>query len=204
MIHEIRTYDLLPRMVPEYERRFGEKLPGRLGFSPLGGLWHTEVGPLNQIVAIWPYDSLEHRGETRRKAGDAGVWPPDSGDLIARSVSEIFTPAPSMTPLGDRDMGPIYEMRLHTYPPEDVPLVLDSWEDYVPAREELSPMAGCWYRESGGRYNFVHMWAYRSFDERLRIRADAIERGLWPPKNSATLIEQQTKVLLPSSHSPMQ
>ncbi len=203
MIHEIRTYDLLPRMVPEFERRFGEKLPDRLGFSPLGGLWHTEVGPLNQIVAIWPYDGMEHREETRRRAREAGAWPPDSGDLIARTVSEIFTPAPFMRPLGDRDVGPIYEMRLYTYPPEDIPNVLDSWGDYIEGREKLSPLAGCWYRESGGRYNFVHVWAYQSFDERLRIRAEATERGLWPPKSSPTPIEQQTKILLPSSPSPM-
>ena len=49
MFYEIRTYDLQPRSVPEWEKRFGEKLPERLEFSPLGGLWHTEVGPPNQV-----------------------------------------------------------------------------------------------------------------------------------------------------------
>ena len=65
MIYEIRTYDLTTRSVPEFEKRFGEKLPGRLEFSQLGGLWHTEVGPLHQVVHIWPYEDLNQREKIR-------------------------------------------------------------------------------------------------------------------------------------------
>ena len=204
MIYEIRTYDLTPRMVPEYQKRFGQKLPERVKLSPLGGQWYTEVGPLNQIVAIWPYDSLEHRAETRARAEEAGIWPPDTGDLTVSMVSEIYIPAPFMTPLGERSIGPIYEMRLCTYPPEDIPMVLESWGARIEGREQYSPMAGCWYRKSGGHNNFVHMWAYSSFEERMRIRAETRAKGVWPPTSSANLVRQQTKVLLPAPYSPMQ
>ena len=204
MIYEIRTYDLPPGKVPDYQQRFGEKLPERLKFSPLGGHWYTEVGPINQIVAIWPYDSLEHRAETRARAEEAGVWPPDTGGLIVTMLSEVYLPAPFMGSMAARNIGPIYEMRLYTYPPEDIPKVLDSWGARIAGREELSPLAGCWYRESGGHNNFVHMWAYSSFDERLRIRAEAREKGIWPPSSSATLVRQETKIMLPASYSPMQ
>ncbi len=37
MIYEMRTYDLKPRSVDEVEKRTGEKLPGRLKYSALGG-----------------------------------------------------------------------------------------------------------------------------------------------------------------------
>ena len=204
MIYEIRTYDLHPRMVPEYQKRFAEKLPGRLKFSPLGGHWYTEVGTINQIVAIWPYDSLEHRTETRTRVEEAGVWPPDTGEYIVSMVSEIFLPAPFMTRLAERDIGPIYEMRIYTYPPEDIPMLLDAWGSRMEERERLSPLAGCWYKESGGHGNFVHMWAYSSFDERLRIRDEAREKGIWPPASPARLVKQRTKILLPASFSPMQ
>ena len=43
MIYEIRTYDLKPRSVPEFERRTAEKLKeGRETYSPLFGFWYTE------------------------------------------------------------------------------------------------------------------------------------------------------------------
>lgn len=79
MIYEIRTYDLKPRMVEEYRSRFAEKLPDRLEFSKLGGHWATDIGPLNQVVAIWPYDDLKQRARIRKEAEDAGIWPPDTG-----------------------------------------------------------------------------------------------------------------------------
>ena len=204
MINEIRTYDLKMGVVPEYQKRFGEKLPGRLEFSSLGGHWYTEVGPLNQVVAIWPYDDLEQRSQTRSRAEASGKWPPDTGDLIVRMKSEIYLPAPFMPPLGEKTIGPIYEMRLYTYPPEAIPVVLDAWSERIDKRIELSPLAGCWYSESGGLDNFVHMWAYESFDERLRIRAEARAAGVWPPPGSPKPVGQQNKILLPASFSPMQ
>lgn len=47
MIVEMRTYLLKPGTVAAFEERFAEGLVARLQFSPLGGLWHSEVGTLN-------------------------------------------------------------------------------------------------------------------------------------------------------------
>ena len=41
MLYEVRTYDLKPRSVPEFEQEFGSKVPGRQKFSQLGGLWQA-------------------------------------------------------------------------------------------------------------------------------------------------------------------
>ena len=143
MIYEIRTYNLKLGQLNEYWERFGEKLPGRQKLSKLGGHWYTEVGPLNQMVAIWPYESLEQRAEIRRaaEAGPNPIWPPDTSDLIVSMVSEIYLPAPFMEPLGDRDIGPIYEMRLYTYPSEGMPQVLEAWGASIPERVKFSPLA---------------------------------------------------------------
>src|SRR5207244_8656999 len=48
MIYEMRTFDLQPGMVPEFEKRYAAALPPRAQISPLGAFWHTEVGTLNQ------------------------------------------------------------------------------------------------------------------------------------------------------------
>jgi hypothetical protein len=204
MIHEIRTYNLKHKMVPEYRKRFGEKLPDRAKLSPLGGHWATEVGNPNEVVAIWPYDSLEHRKQVRAEADASGIWPPDTGDLIESMVSEIYTPAPFAPAIGERNIGPIYEMRMYTYSAEDIPEVLESWGERLAARQEYSPMAGCWYKETGGLDNFVHMWAYPNFEERMRIRVETRANGVWPPPNSAPIIRQRTKLLMPAPFSPMQ
>ena len=158
------------------------------------------------MVAIWPYESLEQRAEIRRaaEAGPNPIWPPDTSDLIVSMVSEIFLPTPFMTPLGERDIGPLYEMRIYTYPAEGMPQVLEAWGASIPEREKFSPLAGCWYSEFGGLNNFIHLWAYKSFDERLRIRVETREQGVWPPKGSVRPITQESKILLPAPFSPMQ
>ena len=82
MIYEIRTYDIKPTMVPEYQKRFYQKLPERVKFSKLAGHWYTEVGPINQIIAIWPYSNNDQRIQIRSEVEQKGIWPPDSGDLV--------------------------------------------------------------------------------------------------------------------------
>ena len=204
MLYEIRTYDLQPRSVPEFESRFGEKLPGRLKFSPLGGLWHTEIGPLNQVIHIWPYEDMNARTEIRAKAVEAGAWPPNTSEFVVNMNSEMFIPADFMTPLGDRDIGPVYEMRSYTYAPGDIPKVLAAWGGAIEAREKLSPLAGCWYSDLGNLNKFVHLWAYKSVEERNSVRDEARAKGIWPPASGVSPIKQENKLIMPAACSSMQ
>ena len=204
MIYEVRTYDLKPRSLEEFARRNAEKLPGRLAYSSLGGFWHTEVGPLDQVIHVWPYEDLKQRSDVRARAVADGKWPPGTGDLIANMQSEIYLPAPFMTPLGERRIGPLYEMRTYTYAPGAIPHVLEAWSRSIAEREKLSPLAACWYSEIGGLNMLVHMWAYTSFEERLRIRAEARARGIWPPQVQVAPLKQESKILFPLEFSPMQ
>ena len=82
MIYEFRTYDLEPRSVEQFGENTKAKLDGRLKLSPLGGFWYTEMGPLNQVVHIWPYEDANHRSDIRSKAVTEGDWPPDNNDII--------------------------------------------------------------------------------------------------------------------------
>ena len=204
MIHEIRTYELKPRSVPEFGTRVAEKLPGRLEYSKIGGWWYTEMGPLNQVVHIWPYDDLNQRAEIRAKVVADGKWPPNTAEFILNMRSEIFNPAPFMTPLGRRQIGPIYEMRTYTYRGGDIPKVLDAWGERIAEREKLSPLAACWYSELGELNRFVHLWAYKSLEERGRVRDEARAKGIWPPPVSVVPLKQENKILLPFDFSPMQ
>ena len=204
MIHEIRTYDLKPRSVPEFEKRAGEMIEGRVKYSPLGGFWSTEVGPLNQVVHIWPYEDLNARTDIRGKAVAAGAWPPNTSEFIVNMQSDIYLPAPFMTPLGDREIGPLYEMRIYTYAPGDIPKVIEAWGVAIEERQKYSPLAGAWYTEIGGLNKWVHLWAYKDFAERTKVRAETREKGVWPPPSGVSPVKQENKILTPMSFSPMQ
>ena len=57
MIYEVRTYTLRPGTVAEFEERFAKRLPLREKHSKLGAFWHTEFGPLNQVIHVYPYEN---------------------------------------------------------------------------------------------------------------------------------------------------
>src|SRR6201988_3692692 len=86
MIFEMRTYRLQPGSVPEAEKRFGEALTDRVKVSPLGAFFHTEVGPLNHIIHVWPYDDLQHR--TRVRSQSIPNWPPKIQEFIVEGSEE--------------------------------------------------------------------------------------------------------------------
>lgn len=205
MIYEFRTYDLKPRGVTEFERAFGEKLPGRVKYSALGGLWHTEAGPLNQVLHVWPYEDVAQRAEIRAKTVADGAWPPNFREpVIVNMNSEILLPAPFMKPLGERKVGPIFELRIYQYEAGALPKVIDAWGKAIEEREKYSPLVGAWYSELGNLNRWYHMWAYESFEQRFAVRAETREKGVWPPPGGVAPMRQENKILMPADCSPLQ
>ena len=204
MIYEIRTYELKPRIYDQFGRRVAEKIPARTKLSTLVGFWRTDIGPLNQVVHIWPYEDLGQRTEIRAQAVAGGQWPPDTAEVITAMESEIYLPAPFMDPMSPGDPGPIYEMRTYAYPLASIPSVLEAWNEVIEDRKKLSPLIGCWYSELGGLNKLVHIWAYRSLAERNSVREKALSSGRWPPRSSIAPLRMENKIMLPASFSPLQ
>ena len=89
MIFEIRTYRLKTGATPEYLRLIGEECIAiqKSHLGRLFGYFHSDIGPLNEIVHIWVYASLEDR-ERRR---EALLRDPDWRALLPRIQSHIET-----------------------------------------------------------------------------------------------------------------
>jgi hypothetical protein len=205
MIIEVRTYQLKPGTVAEVEKRFGEALPAREKLSKLTALWHTEVGPLNEITHIWTYDNFEQRLAIRAEAVKTGVWPPKIAEFNVSMQSEIFLPAPFSPPLEPKDVGPLFEIRSYTLAPGAIPGMIERWSTKIEERVKLSPLVGAWYSELGALNKWVHIWAYKDAGERQRIRADATARGIWPPGGAAAglVLKQENKLVMPAACSPL-
>jgi NIPSNAP len=207
MIYEFRTYTLHPRMQPEFLKRFAEKLPGREKYSKLTAMWTTEIGPLNQVIHVWGYENALERSKIRTEAVKAGAWPPNSSDLIQDMKSEIFEPLPFSPPLTPSNHGPYFEMRSYALKPGGIPQTSETWAKHLPARLKFSPLIGVFTSDIGGLNQWVHIWAYKSLDERAAVRKKAVDAGVWPPpstpdKPSATT-RQESKIMMAASFSPI-
>ena len=205
MIYEVRTYTLRPGTVSEFESRFEKRHPYREKHSKLGAFWHSDMGPLNQVIHVWEYDDLNHRAEAREAANQDPDLQRNPGgqEFVVEQQSEIVTPAPFMHPLGSRDYGTgnIYEMRTYTYEPGGILQVLQAWKEAIPYREEYSPLAACWYTEFGGLNRFTHVWVYKDLNERARIRDESRQGTHWPPSASVRPVRQENKILIPAAFS---
>lgn len=93
MIYEMRTYTLKPRSVEIVEKIIAEVLPHRLKYSKLIGFWHTDIGPLNQVIHIWEYKDLAHREQVRAEVSKDPNWPPKIAEYVVSQESKILAPA---------------------------------------------------------------------------------------------------------------
>ena len=205
MIYEIRTYQLTVGSLPEVEKRFGEGYEYRRKYSPLAAFWHTEIGPLNEIVHVWPYADLAERDRVRAEAAKDPNWPPKIQEFLLHTQSEVLVPFPFVPELRPGKMGPIFEMRVYGIKAGTVPDLKKRWESKLAERIKLSPVVLAGTLEFGQVNRFIHIWGYESLDQRMAIRTKARDLGVWPPPGGAgTLLTQANKILLPSSFSPLQ
>ena len=59
--------------------------------------------------------------------------------------------------------------------------------------------------EFGQANRSYHIQTYESMEHRVKIRAEAREKGIWPPPvPSDSNVMQNNKICLPSSFSPVQ
>ena len=76
MIVNIRTYTLVPRMMPKYLKLFEEiamPVVKRHGFD-LMGYYSSVVGPQNQVVHVWRYDSMADMEAKRAARNEDADW----------------------------------------------------------------------------------------------------------------------------------
>lgn len=148
------------------------------------GCWFSDVGALNRLIVLRGFDELDAlAAERRRTQRDADPF--GCGDLLEGLELESFEGFDWMPPVrtsaesGIR--GPVYEIRSYAIRTGGLQPTIDLWQQYLPARSQLSPCVVAMVALDGP-LRFVNIWAYPSIEARSRLRAEAVERGIWPPK----------------------
>lgn len=205
MIYELRTYGIKPGSVGEYYKRFEAALAVRLEYSAFGGMWHTDVGPINQLIHIWPYESLQHRADTRKRLFAEGRWNPNNLDLLVSQEVDILDPVASMEPWGEpKRWGDLYELRMYTYAPGgDINKAAAAFNEALPGRSAIYPVAGMFTTQQGNLNRLYQLFPYKSWDHREEVRAEFRKQGVWPPHAEVRPINQLVRFLEPAPFSPI-
>lgn len=108
MYYELRSYRLKNGTLPEYLRLVGETglAIQKRHLGTLIAYFHSDIGPQNEIVHIWQFESLDDRAARRERLAADKEWQAFVPSLIALiEVAEnkimrstAFSPLPSRRP----------------------------------------------------------------------------------------------------------
>jgi hypothetical protein len=165
---------------------------------------HAELGALNQILMLRHYASEASLTADRSKIVESGEGF-GIGDLTVATTMDTYVPFPFIEPIRPSRYGAVYEVRTYELKPGGLPATIEAWRQSVPGRVKLSPLLAAMYTISGAVPRFMHIWPYADLEARRRIRAQAIESGVWPPPGGPEHIAaQQSDIFLPTPFSPSQ
>jgi len=98
VIYELRTYTVKPGTLGDMVKAASTVSRAVRGdnYGKLEGYWYTEIGPLNQIVHMWAYTSLDDREARRQRLAEDPAWQafsPKIQALLETMESKIMKPA---------------------------------------------------------------------------------------------------------------
>ncbi|MBC7637290.1 MAG: NIPSNAP family protein [Acetobacteraceae bacterium] len=96
MVIEKRTYTLLPGMIPAFLALYeAEGLALHIKYLPMLGYFTSDIGPLNQVITLWGYDSMAQRDDLRARLYADPAWiafGPKTTPFIQTMESAILRP----------------------------------------------------------------------------------------------------------------
>ena len=179
--------------------------PGAQG--ELLGCWFTDIGQLNQMIVLRGFKDLATLQAERQRTQQSPD--PFGCGAVFQSLEqhsyEGFGWMQPVRPSAESGIsGPVYEIRTYGIKPGGVQATIDLWEQYLPAREKISPCVVAMVALDGP-LRFTNIWAYPTLDARSKGRADAVAEGIWPPKGGPAHLTTNmvSTIALPTAVSPL-
>jgi hypothetical protein len=165
--------------------------------------WFSEIGAINRILIIRngadPTGALDARLAALTAQNPFGV-----GEFITGITIDTYASFDFVAPLRAGAFGPCYEVRNYVLKPDGLAPTIALWRKAVPGRATVSPLLAAMTAVTGAVTRFMHIWPYKSLDERARLRDKAFADGLWPPPGGPShLLSQQVDIYLPAPFSPL-
>lgn len=173
------------------------------GDAALLACWYSEIGAINRIMLIRkiadPAAAIEARIKVLKDRNPLGI-----GEFITDMAMDTYVSFDFIEPLRPGIFGPCYEVRSYVLKPDGLAPTIELWRKAVPGRATVSPVLAAMTAATGAVTRFLHIWPYKSYDERARLRDKAVADGVWPPPGGPNhLLSQQADIYLPAAFSPM-
>ena len=198
--YDVTIATVRPGTHPQALATLGKTLAGD---SNLLACWYSEIGALNRILIIRKSADAA-KAVANRLAALSARNPFGIGEFITDLSLDTYVPFDFMPPLQGGAYGPCYEVRSYVLKPDGLTPTIELWRKAVPGRAGVSPLLAAMVAVTGAAIRFMHVWPYKTYDERARLREKAVADGLWPPPGGpGHLLSQQADIYLPAAFSPL-
>lgn len=94
-------------------------------------------------------------------------------------------------------------MRVYQFKTGSIQTVIERFKPAIEGgRLDLSPLAVMMYSETGSQDTLMHIWPYKDYADRDRVRHETGKLKTWPPDIGEFLLSQKNKILIPAACSP--
>jgi hypothetical protein len=203
MIYSVCTIEVPPGKVNDALAGFGAAVTaGRLG-GELRACWYSELGRLNRILAIAAYPSADVMIAAQQKLLTSED-PFGVANVTTALTLDAYAAFPEVDFLQPGNLGPVFEVRTYQLKRPGLTPTFAAWAKVLEARTALSPLVTVMYAVNGVVPRFMHIWPFRSLNDRMSIREAAVKQGVWPPPGGLPHIEtMQSEIFLPAAFSPL-
>ncbi|CAH1270780.1 NIPSNAP3B [Branchiostoma lanceolatum] len=209
-VYELRTYHVKPALFWEFMEILEEKVHLRMDMSKMVGFWRVDMGGLNQVVHLWEYDDFAHRTAVAKTRSAHTGWMSTLNKLlptVEHQDNALLLPLPWSQLKYPDTPGGWYELRSYRLTPGAH--LQEPFRKTIQARAafKYAELLGVWSSEFGELNRVYMLWHHKDLDQRMLGRAKAAQDPaiVAASRESApSLVHQWSKILLPSSFSPMQ
>jgi hypothetical protein len=198
--YDVTTITVRPNTQPKALSVLKDRLAKTSG---LLACWFTDIGALNRIMIIRAVD--DHAANlSERRAQLVSRNPFGIGELIDEMAMDTWAALDCVAPMKPGDVGPFYEVRTYVFKPDGIVPTEELWREWLPKRATVSPILTAMMSTTGTVARFMHIWPYKTLDERARLRAKAVADKVWPPPGGPEqFVRMQNDIYMPAGFSPL-
>jgi hypothetical protein len=203
LLYNLSYLTIRPNQLGPVLSALPQTVPASAPQGTLLGCFSCDIGGLNRIAVLTAYE--DHEALLADRAAVLGSADPFGvSSYLSGIETAAFKPLSFASDIVAGSHGPFYEIRTYEIAPGGLPETEAAWSKVVDKRTELSPLLMVMGSIDTLPTRMVHLWPYKSLDDRAKARSEASRQGIWPPPGGSNhVLSLRSEIFVPLAFSPL-
>jgi NIPSNAP protein len=194
-------YDIIhavvrPRMVPAALERLGGFFAKATASADLLGCWFSELGGVNQILALRRVKDLSRLADERSDIV-LDKDPLGISEFVVSFRMDTAIGLPDIETAAPRADTKFFEVRTDDLKPGAFVATRDAWR-----AAKMAPLFAL-YASSGEGHRLIHIWPCAALDDRAGTPNSGVQSNAWTRDVAPLIVAQRAEIFRPAAFSPI-